>query len=440
MMTQNLILIIFLKTMETGYFNHKIHKKRLLSKFFPSSGLNEKMENWFQLGHQISRNIYQRKEKGFKITSGFNMSNIVLFYCFFSFFHPDFPAILKFGVVGDDEHQQSSNFSRSQLNLKVDYLDLRQDANVGKASFAPSRHPDFTSYFYFLLDIFEGIFLNITIFIPQIILAIPQILPCFFLRDHCLQPGTITLSFSPHVLYSNHCPPRCTHLSTTIPVIIFTQISAFLKAFPTKFSIWSSSNMHPLSSKNVCEISYNLSCKLCKISSLNECCPIGFIKGGWKGKYNGIIIFGGCYLLILGVAATPSASLVHVVTPKKRYKTGEAPVLPLFPWRLQLQFQVGHGPAATQPPISTTNNLEKKTNLNTCITPTHITQHATKPLKRQPMDSRKLECSVIQEQEIHPELLELTLEIIENRKKMDETQEYNNSSVGEPMDIVETLL
>ena len=41
------------------------------------------------------------------------------------------------------------------------------------------------------------------------------------------------------------------------------------------------------------------------------------------------------------------------------------------------------------------------------------------------------------EEKYHPELLKLTLEIIENRKKKEETQEDNNSSVVEPMDFVE---
>ncbi|KNZ43743.1 hypothetical protein VP01_990g1 [Puccinia sorghi] len=54
------------------------------------------------------------------------------------------------------------------------------------------------------------------------------------------------------------------------------------------------------------------------------------------------------------------------------------------------------------------------------------------------MDSRNFENVVdIQEKKYHPELPELTLEIIKNCKKMGETQEDSHYSVVEPIDIME---
>ncbi|KNZ49268.1 putative signal peptide protein [Puccinia sorghi] len=145
---------------------------------------------------------------------------------------------------------------------------------------------------------------------------------------------------------------------------------------------------------------------------------------------------------IFGVAG-PLLPVWHTSQPPKSspgvFWGGNLRAPPLFTCGLRLQFQVGYRPAAARPPISTTNHPGTKPNLSTHNIPTPTTQHTTNTLNRQTMDARNVERAMhIQDKKIHMEL-ELTLEIIKNHKKMEETQEDNNSGIGEPMDIVEKL-
>ena len=77
-------------------------------------------------------------------------------------------------------------------------------------------------------------------------------------------------------------------------------------------------------------------------------------------------------------------------------------------------------------------------------THTHTAQHTTNPLPTKKWDPVNVLNHAIEmeDKKIHPELLKLTLEIIKTRQKMEENQEQEteekiNSSIVEPVEIVE---